>query len=62
MNTDFFSVPVLANYFISFYTWFRLEKSKRMDTFLYPLLNLYNVYGKLAFSKNTAIKFFYRRS
>ena len=46
LNTDFFSVPVLANYIISFYTWFRLEKSKRMDTFLYPLLNLYNVYGK----------------
>ena len=43
---SFLSVPFLANYFVSFLTWYRLEKNKKRIRFLIPLLNLYPIYGK----------------
>ena len=44
-KTETVSVPFLLNYFASFLTWYRREKNK-LQTFIFPLLNIYPIFGK----------------
>ena len=44
-DTIFFLVPFLASYVASFFTWYRLERDRRLFTLVFPLFNVYPIYG-----------------
>ena len=54
-----FLVPFLASYLASFFTWYRLERDRRLLTLVFPLFNMYSIYGSRIRSKTFA---FFARS